>query len=119
MDLAYDGEDFHGWAAQPGLRTVQGELETALATVLRASGVVTVCAGRTDSGVHARGQVVHVDVPAGVVTGAAGRLEGDPLSVLSRRLNGVLAPDLRVRRVVATVDGLDARFSPLWRRYAY
>src|SRR4051794_3401799 len=115
MDLAYDGGDFHGWAAQPWLRTVQGELETALATVLRASDVLTVCAGRTDTGVHARGQVVHVDIPAGVVTGADGRLEGDPLPALSRRLNGVLAPDLRVRRVVAAADGFDARFSPLWR----
>ena len=58
IDLAYDGGDFHGWAAQPGLRTVQGELEAALATVLRLSEVSLVCAGRTDTGVHARGQVV-------------------------------------------------------------
>ena len=119
MDLAYDGGDFHGWAAQPGLRTVQGELETALATVLRIREASTVCAGRTDTGVHARGQVVHVDVSEAVVAGAAGRLEGDPLATLGRRLNGVLAPDLRVRRVAAAADGLDARFSPLWRRYAY
>jgi tRNA pseudouridine38-40 synthase len=119
MDLAYDGGDFHGWATQPALRTVQGELETALATVLRVSDVSTVCAGRTDTGVHARGQVVHIDVPAEVVTAAAGHLEGDPLAALNRRLNGLLAPDLRVRRVVAAADGFDARFSPLWRRYAY
>jgi len=119
IHLAYDGGDFHGWAAQPGLRTVQRELEAALATVLRVSDVSTVCAGRTDTGVHARGQVVHVDVPDGVVSAVAGHLEGDPLLALGRRLNGILAPDLRVRRVVAAPDGFDARFSAVWRRYAY
>ena len=62
IDLAYDGGAFHGWAAQPGLRTVQGELESALATVLRVAQAPTVCAGRTDTGVHARGQVVHLDL---------------------------------------------------------
>ena len=56
IDLSYDGTDFHGWATQPGLRTVQGTLEAALATVLRVPAVALVCAGRTDTGVHARGQ---------------------------------------------------------------
>ena len=110
IDLAYDGGDFHGWATQPGLRTVQGELESALRTVLRLPEVATVCAGRTDTGVHARGQVVHLDVDD---------LADSELPVLARRLNGVLEPDVRVRRVVAAPDGFDARFSPLWRRYAY
>jgi tRNA pseudouridine38-40 synthase len=130
IDLAYDGGDFHGWAAQPGLRTVQGELEAALATVLRlppsvelvetvSRPVTLVCAGRTDAGVHARGQVVHLDVDPSRLTAAAGRHDGDPLAVVERRLNGILPPDLRVRRVVAAPDGFDARFSPLWRRYAY
>jgi tRNA pseudouridine38-40 synthase len=119
MDLAYDGGDFHGWATQPGLRTVQGDLETALATVLRVSDMSTVCAGRTDTGVHARGQVVHVDIPDAAFTGATGRFEGRSLVALSHRLNGVLGPDLRVRGVVAAADGFDARFSALWRRYAY
>jgi tRNA pseudouridine38-40 synthase len=109
LDVAYDGTDFHGWAAQPGLRTVEGELSAALATVHRASDVRLTCAGRTDSGVHARGQVVHVDL--------------DDLSEgperLARRLNGLLAKDCRVRRVVLAPDGFDARFSALWRRYAY
>ena len=108
IDLAYDGSAFHGWAAQPGLRTVQGDLEAALATVLRVPEVSTVCAGRTDTGVHARGQVVHLDVDA-----------MPDLALLVRRLNGVLSADLRVRRVVTAPDGFDARFSPLWRRYAY
>jgi len=110
IDLAYDGGDFHGWAAQPGLRTVQGELEAALATVLRVPTVFTVCAGRTDAGVHARGQVVHLDVEDLPESGPA---------LLARRLNGVLAPDVRVRRVAVAPPGFDARFSPLWRRYAY
>jgi tRNA pseudouridine38-40 synthase len=128
IDLAYDGRGFHGWAAQPGLRTVQGDLEAAVATVLRlstapeetaAAGLRTVCAGRTDTGVHARGQVVHVDVPDDALVAAAGRYEGDPADAVRQRLNGVLPADLRVRRVVRAPGGFDARFSPLWRRYAY
>ena len=106
IDLAYDGTDFHGWAAQPGLRTVQGELVAALTTVLRVPAVEVVCAGRTDAGVHARGQVVHCDVAA-------------PPDRLERRLNGVLPPDVRVRGVAEAAQGFDARFSALWRRYAY
>ncbi|MFZ2016227.1 MAG: tRNA pseudouridine(38-40) synthase TruA [Nocardioides sp.] len=119
IDLAYDGGDFHGWATQPDLRTVQGELEAALVTVLRVPDVSLVCAGRTDTGVHARGQVVHLDLDDAALTAAAGRHDGDPTTALERRLNGVLAADLRVRRVVVAPDGFDARFSPLWRRYAY
>jgi tRNA pseudouridine38-40 synthase len=110
IDLAYDGGAFHGWAAQPELRTVQAELESALATVLRLEQAPTVCAGRTDTGVHARGQVVHLD------------LDSSPdadLGRLGRRLNGVLPRDVRVRRVSVAAPGFDARFSPLWRRYAY
>lgn len=119
IDLAYDGAGFHGWAAQPGLRTVQAELETALATVLRMPQVSSVCAGRTDTGVHARGQVVHLDVADDALVASAGRSGADPAGALARRLNGVLPPDLRVRRVVTAAEGFDARFSPLWRRYAY
>jgi tRNA pseudouridine38-40 synthase len=119
IDLAYDGGAFHGWATQPELRTVQGELEAALATVLRLPDATTVCAGRTDTGVHARGQVVHLDVADDVVAGTAGRFDGDPVDAVTRRLNGVLPADLRVRRAVTAPDGFDARFSPLWRRYAY
>lgn len=106
IDLAYDGGAFHGWATQPGLRTVQGHLDAALATVLRLDRIDTVCAGRTDAGVHARGQVVHTDVA-----------ELHPQ--LQRRLNGVLPADIRVRRVAQAAPGFDARFSALWRRYAY
>jgi tRNA pseudouridine38-40 synthase len=119
IDLAYDGGDFHGWATQPGLRTVQGDVESALATVLRLGEVTLVCAGRTDTGVHARGQVVHLDLEPAVLDAVRGRDEGSPTDALTRRLNGLLPPDVRVRRVVTAPDGFDARFSPLWRRYAY
>ena len=119
IDLAYDGSAFHGWAAQPDLRTVQGTLEAALATVLRLPRVEVTCAGRTDTGVHARGQVVHLDVDAGVLTSAAGRSPDPPPAALARRLNGVLPPDVRVHRAVEAAPGFDARFAALWRRYAY
>jgi tRNA pseudouridine38-40 synthase len=109
LDVAYDGAEFRGWATQPGLRTVEGELSAALVTVLRVPSVALTCAGRTDAGVHARGQVVHVDLDD----------LGDGPESLVRRLNGILAPDLRVRRAVEAPAGFDARFSAVWRRYAY
>jgi tRNA pseudouridine38-40 synthase len=109
LDVAYDGTDFRGWATQPGLRTVEGELSAALVTVLRVPSVALTCAGRTDAGVHARGQVVHVDLD---------ELPDGPERLL-RRLNGILAPDLRVRRALEAAPGFDARFGALWRRYAY
>jgi tRNA pseudouridine38-40 synthase len=119
LDLAYDGTDFHGWAAQPGLRTVQGCLEDALARVLRVESAQVTCAGRTDTGVHARGQVLHVDVHDEGLRASTGRFVASPTEALLRRLNGVLPPDVRVRRVTETVEDFDARFSALWRRYAY
>jgi len=119
LDLAYDGTDFHGWAAQPRLRTVQGELEAALATALRVAEVPVVCAGRTDTGVHARGQVAHLDVAETDLAASAGRSQDPPTEALVRRLNGILPADVRVRRAVVAAEGFDARFSALWRRYAY
>jgi tRNA pseudouridine38-40 synthase len=107
IDLAYDGAGFHGWARQHGLRTVQGDLEAALDTVLRTSGSTLTVAGRTDTGVHARGQVAHLDPGSSPVDG------------LLRRLNGVLGPDIRVRRIAEAPAGFDARFSAVWRRYCY
>ena len=119
IDCAYDGTEFSGWARQPTLRTVQGTLEDALATALRVPQVRVTVAGRTDSGVHARGQVAHVDVEPDVVTSSAGRSTDPPLDALARRVDGILPPDLRVRRISEAPDGFDARFSAIWRRYAY
>ena len=119
IDCAYDGTDFSGWAAQPGLRTVQGTLEAALATALRVPEVRLTVAGRTDAGVHARGQVAHLDVDAAAVAASTGRSTDPPLQALARRVDGILPPDLRVRRVREAPAGFDARFSATWRRYAY
>ena len=119
IDCAYDGADFSGWAAQPGLRTVQGTLEAALATALRIPQVRVTVAGRTDAGVHARGQVAHLDVDPDAVVASAGRSTDPPLDALARRVDGILPPDLRVRRIREAPDGFDARFSAIWRRYAY
>ena len=110
LDLAYDGTDFSGWAGQPSRRTVQGEVEDALATVLRVPITLTV-AGRTDAGVHATGQVAHCDVPPAVWAVASG--------MLVRRLAGVLPADVRVHSARAVPAGFDARFAALWRRYEY
>lgn len=105
IDLAYDGTHFAGWARQPAQRTVQGVLEDALAVVLRlpAPPAVTV-AGRTDAGVHARGQVAHGDFT--VVPSA-------------RWLNATLPADARVTSVRQAAAGFDARFSAVSRRYRY
>ncbi len=110
LELSYQGTDFAGWARQPGQRTVQGAVEQALATVLRAPAELTV-AGRTDAGVHATGQVAHCDLPS--------ELWQEYAPTLRRRLAGVLPPDVRVRHITAAEDGFDARFSALSREYAY
>jgi tRNA pseudouridine38-40 synthase len=109
LDLAYDGTHFLGWAQQPGRRTVQGTLQDALGVLVRAEPPRVQVAGRTDTGVHARGQVAHVDLP--------GSVAADPL--LLRRLNGLLPEDVRVRRVALAPEGFDARFSALSRTYRY
>jgi len=106
LDLEYDGSGFRGWASQPGLRTVQGEVEAALATVLREPVQLTV-AGRTDTGVHALGQV------ASFVTDAEIRDD------LARRLNGVCPDDVGVTAATAVDDGFDARHSAKSRSYLY
>lgn len=119
IDLAYDGSDFKGWARQPEFRTVQGELEGALATALRVPAVAATCAGRTDTGVHARGQVIHVDVEESVLAASAGRSRDPIAEALQRRLNGIVGSDLRILAVTEAPTGFDARFSAVWRRYAY
>jgi tRNA pseudouridine38-40 synthase len=108
LDIEYDGAGFRGWAAQPGQRTVQGELESALATILREEVTLTV-AGRTDAGVHAWGQVAsfesHAD-PAGI-------------GALARSLNGLLPEDVSVNAAEPTANGFDARRDARSRTYCY
>jgi tRNA pseudouridine38-40 synthase len=102
LDIEYDGTDFAGWSRQPGLRTVQGEIERALATLVRAEVGLTV-AGRTDRGVHAWGQVASYD--------------GEPAAASS--LNAILAPDVAVLACAAAPDGFDARRDARSRTYCY
>ena len=125
LDLGYDGGPFSGWAVQPGLRTVQGVLEEALALLIRRPVRVTV-AGRTDAGVHARGQVVHLDLTQAEWLGLNRGVELDPAVALLRRLRGALSRGLgdltgaiEVHKVSLAPEGFDARFSALWRRYSY
>ncbi|HIZ98933.1 MAG TPA: tRNA pseudouridine(38-40) synthase TruA [Candidatus Janibacter merdipullorum] len=120
LDLAYDGTDFHGWAAQPGLRTVEGELTEALTRVMRLPEPARVTvAGRTDAGVHARGQVVHLDLDPADLDRARGRSDRTPLAALETRLRGVLPGDVVVRSAAEAPEGFDARFSATSRRYRY
>jgi tRNA pseudouridine38-40 synthase len=112
LDIGYDGTGFSGWARQPGQRTVQGTLEDALARILGlAEPPALTVAGRTDAGVHARGQVAHADLPAD--------RWADTGPTVARRLARLLPPDVRVHRLAPAPPGFDARFSAIWRRYAY
>ncbi|MGB8229235.1 MAG: tRNA pseudouridine(38-40) synthase TruA, partial [Pseudonocardiaceae bacterium] len=108
LDISYDGSGFSGWARQPGRRTVQGVVEHAVATVARIEASLTV-AGRTDAGVHATGQVAHVDVPS----------EALAPDQLAHRLARLLPPDVRVPSVRLVPSSFDARFSALRRHYQY
>lgn len=113
LDIAYDGTDFAGWAVQPHRRTVQGTIEDALTTILRLTHIPRlVVAGRTDAGVHATGQVAHVELDLN---------DGHDLVRLRRRLSSLLrqTPDVVVKGVTKAPEGFDARFSPLARRYEY
>ncbi len=109
MGIAYDGRDFHGWAIQPeatGLRTVQGELQRVL-THLFGESIEIQCAGRTDAGVHATGQVAHMDVASW------------PSDIEARRINRALPDDVRVTSIEEASMNFDARFCAIWRRYTY
>lgn len=106
--LAYDGTAYHGWARQRDLPTVEGTVALALARVARVPELSLTVAGRTDAGVHARGQVFHVDLPA----------ELDPRR-LRNGLNGVLPADIRCRSFELAEPDFDARFAAIWRRYEY
>jgi tRNA pseudouridine38-40 synthase len=119
LELAYDGTDFSGWATQPGRRTVQGVVEAALGMILRIPQPALTVAGRTDAGVHARGQVCHVDVPSRAWLDVPGRSDRTPAAALVHRLAGILPADVRVRSADVAPAGFDARFSAIWRRYVY
>ncbi|MEU5948280.1 tRNA pseudouridine(38-40) synthase TruA [Micromonospora sp. NPDC047465] len=112
LDVAYDGTGFSGWAAQPTRRTVAGVLVETLDLLLGA-GTATglTVAGRTDAGVHATGQVCHVDLPTAVWREHEGRL--------LRRLARLLPTDVRVRAMTEVPADFDARFSATFRRYEY
>lgn len=122
IDLAYDGTDYHGWATQPGLPTVQEAVETGLATIFRQPISVTV-AGRTDAGVHAARQVIHCDVPVNRWEKLPGNNPARPADVaLVSKLNGVLAREAGAIRILTSrtvPSGFDARFSALSRSYRY
>lgn len=120
LDVAYDGTDFAGWATQTNQRTVAGAIDDALSTVFR-TPVITRAAGRTDTGVHATGQVAHVDVPAESIPLAYPRTpRAEPeFQPLVRRLSRLLPEDVRVLDVVRAPAGFDARFSALRRHYEY
>ena len=103
--IAYDGTEFHGWAQQRDLRTVEGEISRVLGH-LTGEPIELTCAGRTDAGVHARGQVAHFD--------HLGRA-----SLTAERINRALPTDIRVLDFASVSGDFDARFSALWRRYSY
>ena len=105
LQLSYDGSEYHGWAKQRGLRTVEDELGSVVDHLV-AEHVDLTCAGRTDAGVHARGQVVHFD---------AERVD----RITLEHLNGALPHDIRASQLDVVPPEFDARFSAQWRRYSY
>jgi tRNA pseudouridine38-40 synthase len=121
LDIAYDGTDFAGWAVQAGQRTVAGVLDDALSTVFRAP-VLCRAAGRTDAGVHATGQVAHIDIPNEALAHAyprTARADDSEFLPLVRRLARFLPADVRVLDINRAASGFDARFSALRRHYVY
>jgi tRNA pseudouridine38-40 synthase len=121
LDIAYDGTDFAGWAAQAGQRTVAGVLGDTLSTIFRVPVELRV-AGRTDAGVHADGQVAHFDIPAEAIVHAhprTPRVDEPEFLPLVRRLGRFLPSDVRVRNIARAPTGFDARFSALRRHYLY
>ena len=125
IDLAYDGGAFFGWATQPAIRTVQGEIETALHRILHVPAddpdepLRLVVAGRTDTGVHASHQVCHLDISETVLARAVGHMQVTATVALTHRLQRLLPRDIAIHRIAVAPDGFDARFSALERTYVY
>ena len=125
LDLAYDGGAFYGWAKQPTLRTVQGELEQALHTILRVPAddpdepLRLTVAGRTDTGVHALHQVCHLDVGEATLDRCVGHMGVPAPEALFRRLSRMVPDDIAIHALSVAPEGFDARFSALERTYVY
>ena len=107
IDLAYDGSNFSGWAIQPDRRTVQAQVEEAIKKIARVR-IESIVAGRTDAGVHATGQVIHVDIPDSIA-----------IEDLAYKLNRILDEDIRINRIEVAPPAFHARFSALRRYYQY
>jgi tRNA pseudouridine38-40 synthase len=107
LDLSYDGTNFSGWGIQPDRRTVQQAVEEAISTVTQSKAEIIV-AGRTDAGVHATGQVIHVDIPESIA-----------LDDLAYKLNRILDEDIRINQIQIAPPAFHARFSALRRYYEY
>ena len=112
IDIAYDGTNFFGWATQPGKRTLQELVEEAVARISQ-TDVQTIVAGRTDAGVHATGQVIHVDVPDSIFNRDLTYID------LRYKLNRILDDDVRIMNISVAPEGFHARFSALRRYYSY
>lgn len=132
IDLGYDGTGFYGWARQPQLRTVQGEVESALRKILHLTGepgrqdgepreqeIRLTVAGRTDTGVHALHQVCHIDIEPEILERCVGHMKASPTEALYRRLRKVVPDDIAIHAVSVAHEGFDARFSALERTYVY
>lgn len=124
LDLAYDGFSFNGWAVQPNVRTVQGEIETALTHILCGRNQDLpiphlVVAGRTDAGVHAAHQVCHLDVTEEQLNRCIGHMQVSAVEALQLRLQRMMPDDIAIHQVSIAPQGFDARFSALERTYIY
>lgn len=109
-EVAYDGRDFSGWGMQPDQRTVQGVIEEAFTQIIQGPRTIVQCAGRTDAGVHASGQVMHLDIPIAW---------SDRLTDLCYKVNQLLDDDVVIKALVHTDQNFDARFAALSRSYTY
>ena len=109
-EVAYDGKNFSGWGMQPDQRTVQGAIEDAFSQIIGGPRTVVQCAGRTDAGVHATGQVMHLDVPVNW---------SERLADLAYKVNAILDDDVVIKALIHTNQNFDARFAALSRSYTY